>query len=77
MIKHGLGRQSVGYTCFMRRKFPPLKGKQERKQNNSRNARKETNPNVILIKVNVSGKVTVLEFTRETERIGQTDRCVC
>ena len=52
----------------MRRKFFPLKGKQERrKKNNSRNARKETNPNVILIKVDVNGKVTVLEFARETE----------
>ena len=68
MIKHGLERQSVGYTCFMRRKFFPLKGKQERrKKNNSRNAREETNPNVILIKVDVNGKVTVLEFARETE----------
>ena len=53
------------------------KAGKKKKINNSRNARKETNPNVILIKVNVSGKVTVLEFTRETERIGQTDRCVC
>ena len=30
----------------------------------------ETNPNIILSKIHVNGKVTVLEFDRETEQKG-------
>lgn len=61
-------REAVCRIYLLHEKKIFSKGKQERrKKNNSRNARKETNPNVILIKVDVNGKVTVLEFARETE----------
>lgn len=35
---------------------------------------KKINPNVILMKIQVNGKVTMLEFSRETELMGQIEK---